>query len=82
MWSKSPFCVRCGKLTAWPHGFELDHVKALDNGGEDTEENCQVLCVARDKEGVKTGCHVKKTAEDLGYKIKPQIGLDGYPIKD
>jgi 5-methylcytosine-specific restriction endonuclease McrA len=70
-WSDDPRCCRCGRLTAWPRGFELDHKVALVNGGEDTEENSQVLCLE---------CHKVKTAEDLGTTYRPPIGADGYPV--
>ncbi len=62
----------CNTLTPYPDGFELDHIKALTKGGEDTDENCQILCAK---------CHEVKTASDLGYKIRPRIGLDGWPIE-
>lgn len=79
VWSKTPCCVMCGRLTAYPHGFELDHIKSLDHGGPDTEDNCQVLCVERDEHGNKTGCHVKKTAKDMGYRVRKTISEDGWP---
>lgn len=80
VWSESPFCARCGKVTVHPHGFELDHIVALDNGGPDTEENCQVLCVERDKDGNKAGCHVDKTAEDMGYQERTKFDAQGRVI--
>ncbi|GAP66805.1 HNH endonuclease family protein [Mizugakiibacter sediminis] len=55
IWARSPHCARCGTLTSYPNGFELDHVVPLHQGGEDSEANCQVLC---------GGCHARKTAED------------------
>lgn len=64
MWSQSPNCAKCGRLTAWPRGFELDHVVSLDAGGPDTEDNTQVLCSG------EAGCHRKKTAEDMGHNLK------------
>lgn len=65
-----PLCVRCkaqGRITMWT---ELDHIIPLDQGGEDILENCQGLC---------TPCHQDKTAEDMGYKKRQTIGLDGWP---
>jgi 5-methylcytosine-specific restriction protein A len=74
VWSQNPHCARCGVLTAYPHGFELDHKVSLEKGGSDTEDNCQVLCAGKD------GCHAKKTAEDMGYKHRQTIGVDGWPV--
>ena len=62
LWTQKPYCVRCGRLTQFPDGFELDHEVPLHAGGADTEENCQILCV--DFDGVE-GCHTKKTREDM-----------------
>lgn len=53
-------CAGCGRVTSFPHGFELDHIVPLHQGGEDTEANCQVLCAG------PGGCHRVKTAEDAG----------------
>jgi 5-methylcytosine-specific restriction enzyme A len=66
MWTQSPFCAACGRLTDWPSGFELDHRVRLADGGKDTEDNCQVLCVYVDPTGAKAGCHAKKTAREGG----------------
>ena len=62
MWKANPHCAACGRYTLFPHGFELDHKVALYQGGYDTDENCQVLCVERRLDGTKGGCHVAKTA--------------------
>lgn len=52
-------CERCGIVVAYPHGFELDHRIPLWQGGPDTEDNCQVLCIG------PQGCHEAKTREDM-----------------
>ncbi|HGW4115666.1 TPA: HNH endonuclease [Serratia marcescens] len=52
----------CGRLTEYPHGFELDHKVALHQGGADTDENCQILCCGDE------GCHLKKTKADMKGK--------------
>jgi 5-methylcytosine-specific restriction protein A len=66
-----PLCVMClakGALTA---ATQLDHIKALVNGGTNEGANYQGLC---------DPCHVEKTAADLGRKHRPTIGLDGWPV--
>lgn len=68
----------CGKLVAYPAGFELDHVVSLDAKGDDEDNNCQVLCI---DVGDKVGCHRKKTATDMGYKqpkpLRAKFDRDG-----
>jgi 5-methylcytosine-specific restriction protein A len=70
IWKRKPYCASCGRLVEYPHGFELDHIVALTNGGKDIESNCQVLCVdyvVKAGEYSKVGCHASKTKEDLAY---------------
>jgi 5-methylcytosine-specific restriction protein A len=65
-----PSCVMCeakGRPTA---AAEVDHIIALCNGGTDTADNRQSLCVA---------CHRDKTAIDRGWTVKHSIGADGWP---
>lgn len=66
LWTDSPHCACCGVLTDWPNGFELDHKVRLIDGGQDTEENCQILCLYWDDAWNKQGCHAMKTAEEAG----------------
>ncbi|CAI3795819.1 HNH endonuclease signature motif containing protein [Rheinheimera sp. MM224] len=60
MWKKDPHCALCGRLVDYPSGFELDHKVPLVLGGEDLEQNCQILCC-----GGKDTCHEQKTKQDL-----------------
>jgi len=66
-----PLCVGCLELGRLAEAVELDHIRALVNGGSDTPENLQGLCAA---------CHKAKTARDMGHRLRPVIGLDGYPV--
>lgn len=68
LWLSNPKCVVCGRLTEFPHGFELDHRVPLWQGGDDTDANCQILCVWYDEDGNKRGCHADKTAEEAGER--------------
>lgn len=61
-------CKACKRLTAYPEGFQLDHVVPLYKGGEDTEENTQVLCIE---------CHDRKTMRDMGYGERVEFSADG-----
>jgi 5-methylcytosine-specific restriction endonuclease McrA len=68
VWLRDPRCAVCSIGVLYPRGFELDHKVRLADGGEDTEENCQVLCVRYELingERVKAGCHAEKTAAGL-----------------
>lgn len=81
IWTASGgLCARCRKLMAYPGGFELDHIKALsataDKADINSDDNLQVLCIEV-KDGVKTGCHVDKTAEDMGYAKRAQFDASG-----
>lgn len=67
VWSRDPTCAACGRVVAYPEGFDLDHKVPLFMGGEDAEANCQVLCVSFQVVNgvrVKTGCHALKTASE------------------
>ena len=69
IWAQDPHCARCRKLVAYPHGFELDHIKALHkDGSTNDDDNMQVLCPA---------CHQVKTAQDCGYKERAKFDAQG-----
>lgn len=83
IWSKDPHCAKCRGLVEFPGGFELDHIRAVsktaDRAKINADENLQILCIHVDEQGNKTGCHMDKTAQDLGLRTKVAIGIDGWP---
>jgi len=66
-------CARCGRVTTFPSGFELDHKVALANDGTNDDANMQIL---------HPECHEAKTNEDLGYTPKVVTGADGWPVEE
>ena len=69
----APLCVECERRGIIRQATQLDHTVALVNKGKDEDSNRQGLCEA---------CHRDKTARDLGYRPRPVIGPDGFPIRD
>ena len=69
LWAE-PLCRDCleqGKVT---EATVPDHIKPLALGGTDTDDNIRCLCGP---------CHDKRTAEQFGHRVKPTIGVDGWP---
>jgi 5-methylcytosine-specific restriction protein A len=72
--ARNPLCAMCAKQGYVIAAEEVDHITALTNGGKDFDvdpDNAQGLCKP---------CHRDKTAADLGYRVRPTIGVDGWPI--
>jgi 5-methylcytosine-specific restriction enzyme A len=69
--ANEPLCAECLKAKRVTAATTVDHIIPLYQGGLDIDTNCQSLC---------DPCHDRKTADDLGYKAKQQIGTDGWPI--
>ena len=61
-------CTKQGKATPARH---VDHITPLHKGGTDDLANLKGLCIP---------CHEAKTAQDMGYKARQAIGLDGWPV--
>ena len=77
IWTKDPHCAICRKLVEFPKGFELDHKTSIRRGGSNDDENMQVLCIELTSDGVKTGCHIDKTAKDEGYSERSTFDGQG-----
>ena len=67
-----PLCKMCDDKGIVTPGVEMDHIVPLFKGGTNDDDNLQMLCME---------CHRKKTANDLGVRYKPTIGVDGWPIE-
>jgi 5-methylcytosine-specific restriction protein A len=67
----NPLCAECLAQGIVSATHQIDHIIPLSKGGTDTDDNTQGLCRTH---------HEAKTAKDLGYRIKPEIGADGWPI--
>ena len=72
-----PLCRSCAKRGLVVAATEVDHIEPLHKGGATDSDNLQSLC---------TRCHADKTqaesaaAQGKAFKVKPTIGLDGFPI--
>ena len=66
-----PLCRMCKAQGRTTIATEIDHIVALTNDGTDDDVNTQPLC---------RPCHEAKTREDLGQRVKPTIGTDGWPV--
>jgi 5-methylcytosine-specific restriction enzyme A len=60
-------CFRHGILTA---AQEVDHIQALVNGGSDSDDNKEALCL---------DCHVLKTRDDKGLTPSAACDVNGMP---
>lgn len=65
-----PLCVHCELRGIVRAATRVDHIVALVNGGEDTIDNMQGLCVE---------CHDAKTRADLGQRVKG-CDANGIPL--
>lgn len=70
-------CKREGRLNPYRkgEGFAVDHIIPKAKGGTDDWDNLETLC--KEHHDRKTE---REAAEAQGHKIRPTIGLDGWPI--
>jgi len=64
-------CNSCDKLL--PPTFEIDHIVELQDGGDDTYENCQALC---------PNCHAEKTRANQLRKDEAFAKVYGKKFKE
>lgn len=64
-----PLCRHCAKQGLTVPATDVDHISG--DPSDDSEGAHQALCHE---------CHSRKTAADQGKRIKPAIGLDGFPL--
>lgn len=82
---ENPLCMHCKPRGVTTLAAELDHIVPLWAGGRNEWSNYQSLCIP---------CHMAKSLEEQGksqttkpiapyeHKPKPQIGLDGWPVRE
>jgi 5-methylcytosine-specific restriction enzyme A len=64
-------CAECLRNDRLAPARQVDHIIPLHKGGTDHPDNLEALCLS---------CHERKTAADMGYKVKQKIGADGWPV--
>ena len=64
-----PLCRHCAAQGLTVPATDVDHISG--DPSDDSEGAHQSLCHE---------CHSRKTASDQGKRIKPAIGLDGFPL--
>jgi 5-methylcytosine-specific restriction endonuclease McrA len=71
---REPRCVSCLAKGRVSPAVEVDHIVPLFKGGDDDPHD------DANRAGLCSACHAAKTALDLGYRVRPRIGADGYPL--
>lgn len=61
-------CLSFGRVT---QAHQVDHIIALTNGGDDSDDNKRALC---------DECHAEKTRLDMGYRPRPAFDSSGLPM--
>lgn len=65
-----PLCRDCKAKGLVTIATVIDHIQPLVLGGSDDDSNCRALCKEH---------HDQRTREQFGHKVKPRIGMDGWP---
>ena len=68
-------CAICGQnLDKTGNPFQAHHIVSAKYGGDDSLDNCVILCIVRDDES--DGCHLYAHADD--YRSKFQLDKNRY----
>lgn len=68
----NPYCTRCQELNVLRLAREVDHIVPLFKGGSNEISNLHGLCSPH---------HVDKTADDMGWRKRTRVGVDGWPVE-
>ena len=71
LFAREPLCRMCAAKSIVRAATERDHVVPLSKGGTDDDSNIQPLCSPH---------NAKKMLIDRGFRVRPQVSLDGWPI--
>ena len=63
-------CAECKSSCRVRVAHEVDHIVPKAHGGTDALDNLQAI---------NRECHMHKTTLDLGQRVRPHIGIDGWP---
>ena len=65
-------CDQCKGLGRVRVAHEVDHIVPKALGGTDAMDNLQAI---------NHQCHIEKTTRDLGQRVHPHVGVDGWPLE-
>ena len=69
--AQEPLCRDCKAKGIYRASVVPDHITPLALGGLDIDDNIRCLCGP---------CHDRRTAEQFQRKVKPEFGIDGWPV--
>jgi 5-methylcytosine-specific restriction protein A len=69
--AREPLCRDCKAKGIYTRSTVPDHITPLALGGTEDDSNIRCLCGP---------CHDRRTAEQFKRIIKPEFGVDGWPI--
>ena len=71
--AREPLCRMCKAKGVTQASSVPDHIIPLAKGGTEDASNIRCLC---------SECHRDATANQFGFRRKPRISVDGWPLED